>query len=538
MQMPWHGHPAHAHGRDARATTFKAGRSDELAIGAVFLENVNVAKVVLLRRDRACRCLYCVLAIGMGTGFYKLHCSRVGDVHVDCRQKRSDDTRDLHSIRWVENPFPPGPAVQEVSTETPTAYIVGMRMRFLVFLVLGLLAFQIRPCAASDLALIGAKIYPSPTEPPVEHGTILIRDGVILAVGPSRSVKIPKGTTSVDCKGSVVTSGFWNSHVHIFTPALLHVHEARAGDLDEQLDAMFNRWGFTTVFDLASSLDNTLELRRRIETGELRGPHVLTVGEPIWTIEPVYVRDFLRTNHVSILATETPAQAIALVRDHAAKGANGIKLFAGSYQGDGKVAVLPLAIAKAAVTEAHRHSMPVFAHPQNTEGVDVAIESGVDILAHTVPQSPPWTPDFVARLKQANVALIPTLTLFDFEARKGGLSAQSREGWLDQMVAELRAYSQAGGEILFGTDIGYTDHYDTALEYTLMSRAGMDYRRILASLTTNPARRFGYGGHDGRIAKGMDADLVVLGADPAQDVTAFSNVRHTICGGKVIYSKK
>jgi imidazolonepropionase-like amidohydrolase len=425
-----------------------------------------------------------------------------------------------------------------VFRQTPTAYIADMRIRLVVFFALGLLAFAIRPCCASDLALIGAKIYPSPTEPSVENGTILLRDGLILAVGPSPSVKIPPGATVVVCRGLVVTAGFWNSHVHILTPALLHVHEARAQDLDQQLDTMFNRWGFTTVFDISSILDNTLELRRRIDSGELRGPHVLTVGEPIWTLEPVYVREFLRANHISILPTETPAQAIALVRDHAAKGANGIKLFAGSYQGDGKVAVLPLAIAKAAVEEAHRHSMPVFAHPQSVEGLDVSIESGVDILAHTVPQSPPWTPDFVARLKRANMALIPTLTLFDFEARKGGLSDQNREGWLAQMVAELRAYSQAGGEILFGTDIGYTDHYDTALECTLMSRAGMDFRQILASLTTNPARRFGYAGRDARISKGMDADLAVLGADPAKDATAFSNVRYTIRRGKVIYSRK
>ena len=71
-----------------------------------------------------------------------------------------------------------------------------------------------------------------------------------------------------------------------------------------------------------------------------------------------------------------------------------------------------------------------------------------------------------------------------------------------------------------------------------MSRAGMSFQKILASLTTNPAQRFGYSSHSGRIAKGMDADLVVLSADPAQSTTAFSQVRYTIRSGKVIYSKK
>jgi len=301
---------------------------------------------------------------------------------------------------------------------------------------------------------------------------------------------------------------------------------------------VFNRWGFTTVFDMTSVLDNTLALRRRIEAGELRGPRILTVGEPVWTIEPVYARAFLQQNQIHIPNTQTPQQAIALVRDHVAKGADGIKLFAVSDQEGGKGSVLPLAIAKAAVEEAHRHGMPVFVHPSTLEGVMIAVDSGVDVLAHTVPQSPPWTPDFLARLQRANLSLIPTLTLFDFEGRKWATSDKQREAWVGQMVDQLRFYSQAGGDVLFGTDVGYTDHYDTTLEFTLMSQAGMSYMQILASLTTNPARKFKDSSRTGRIAKGMNADLVVLGADPAQDVRAFSQVRYTIRNGNVIYQER
>ena len=54
----------------------------------------------------------------------------------------------------------------------PKAYIADMRIRLVVFLLLGLLVFAARPCGASDLALVGAKIYPSPTEPPIENGSI------------------------------------------------------------------------------------------------------------------------------------------------------------------------------------------------------------------------------------------------------------------------------------------------------------------------------------------------------------------------------
>jgi imidazolonepropionase-like amidohydrolase len=411
-----------------------------------------------------------------------------------------------------------------------------MRMQLAVLLSVLFIASGLT--YAADLALTSAKIYTSPTDPPIEDGSIVMRDGLIRSVGPSSTVKIPHSATVIDSKGLVVTAGFWNSHVHILAPTLLNVKDTDAKQLDQQLDAMFNQGGFTTVFDIASVLDNTLALRRRIESGELRGPRILTVGEPIWTIEPIYVRDFLHENHIHIPNTETPEQAIALVRDHVAKGANGIKLFTGSDQGHGQVALLPVAVAKAAVDEAHRHGMPVFAHPTNVEGVRAAIDTGVDVLAHTVPESPPWNAEFTEQLKRANLSLIPTLTLFDVEMRRGNAPDQQRAAFVSQMVDQLRAYSEAGGDILFGTDVGYTDRYDTTMEFTLMSQGGMNCKQILASLTTNPARKFGDSGQTGRIVKGMKADLVVLSADPAQDITAFSKVRFTIRNGTVIYKKR
>src|SRR5438270_11590490 len=116
--------------------------------------------------------------------------------------------------------------------------------------------FLIPSSFCSDLALVHAKIYPSPTEPPIENGVIVAHAGRILAVGPSPTIKVPRDATVIDCKGLIVTAGFWNSHVHILTPGLLH---ARDGSV--------------------KVLDNTLALRRRIESYEVRGPRILTVGE-------------------------------------------------------------------------------------------------------------------------------------------------------------------------------------------------------------------------------------------------------------------
>jgi imidazolonepropionase-like amidohydrolase len=391
---------------------------------------------------------------------------------------------------------------------------------------------------ASDLALVGAKIYPSSWEPAIENGSILVHDGRIVAVGPSAAVKVPRDARVIDCKGLVVTAGFWNSHVHILLPSLLHSEKLSSQQITSQLEAMLTRWGFTTVFDIASVLNNTTLIRRRIENGEVNGPRILTVGEPFWTKDgtPIYVKGFLEANHISIPEVESQAQGTERVRQQIRDGADGIKIFTGSVERD-SVLIMPLDLAKAIVAEAHREGKSVFAHPSNQEGIEVALESGVDILAHTTTSGGPWSSVLVERLKAAHVALIPTLTLWHVES-KNEATEEFEKGMNTVVLPQLRAYSEAGGQILFGTDVGYIQQFDTAEEFEWMSRAGMSFQQILASLTTNPAQRFGYATRRGRIALGMDGDLVVLRADPAQDATGFSKVRFTIMGGKVICAEK
>jgi imidazolonepropionase-like amidohydrolase len=250
---------------------------------------------------------------------------------------------------------------------------------------------------------------------------------------------------------------------------------------------------------------------------------------------PIYVKGFVEDNHVSMPEVESNAQAAERVRQQIHDGADGIKIFAGSAERD-SILIMPLDLAKAIVVEAHHEGKPVFAHPSNQEGMEAALQSGVDILAHTTPGGGPWSSSLVERMKAAHMALTPTLTLWHVEGRNES-PEEFEKGMITVILPQLRAYSEAGGQILFGTDVGYIEQFDTSEEFVWMSRAGMSFQQILASLTTNPAERFGYSAHSGRIAKGMDADLVVLSADPAKDVNAFSRVAFTIRLGKIIFGK-
>jgi imidazolonepropionase-like amidohydrolase len=180
----------------------------------------------------------------------------------------------------------------------------------------------------------------------------------------------------------------------------------------------------------------------------------------------------------------------------------------------------------------HRAGKPVFVHPNSAADVLTAVRGGVDIIAHTTPHSGPWEESLLAVMKERQVALTPTLTLWKYYARHDRVSAQ------DQIVStelgQLRAWIAAGGEVLFGTDLGAVE-YDPTEEYSLMTAAGMSFRQILASLTTAPAKRFGDANKLGRIAPGFQADLVVYREDPSKNIRAMTGVQYTLRAGKMIY---
>jgi imidazolonepropionase-like amidohydrolase len=131
-----------------------------------------------------------------------------------------------------------------------------------------------------DFACTGAKVYPSPTDAPIDNATILVHDGKIVAVAPAYRLKnkFPGSAVTIDCKGKVVVAGFWNSHVH-FETGWHDAANTPAPALTAHMQEMLTRWGFTTVWDLGSEPNNTLAIRQRVESGEVAGPQILMAGD-------------------------------------------------------------------------------------------------------------------------------------------------------------------------------------------------------------------------------------------------------------------
>ena len=390
----------------------------------------------------------------------------------------------------------------------------------------------------SKLVLLGGTIYPSPTAGPIRNALILVNHGKIDTITNRGKFKLKPSADAriIDCTGKVITAGFWNSHVHFTEDEWENAPRAPAAKLETHMQEMLTRWGFTTVFDIGSNPENTLALRRRVDRGEISGPKIYTTAGAIYPKGgiPVYLPQKL-TSQMKGQEAASPEDATLLAIREMELGKDAVKVFAGAI-GHDKVVPMDVALIRAAVEVAHDAGKPVFAHPSNHVGTDNALAGGVDVLAHTIPMERDWTVDELQRMKNQHTALIPTLSLFPDEERKFGGSEENKRVVLQRAVEQLKSYFYEGGLILFGTDVGYTQLYDTTSEYEYMARAGMSWRSILASLTTNPATFFKVVSK-GRVEESMEADLVVLDGDPAANVRNFAKVAYTIRAGKIIYPR-
>ncbi len=380
-------------------------------------------------------------------------------------------------------------------------------------------------------ALVGATIYVSPAEDPIRDGVVLIQGEKIVAVGSRAQMQFPENARVIDCFGLTVIAGFWNSHVHFFERKWANVADIPAPELAGQLQDMLTRFGFTSVFDIGSMWENTRRLRDRIDSGEVPGPKIRSTGAglvPPGALPSDQVLSLMGLMKFPAPEVADAAQAAAAARKLLDESVDGIKLFASSPRST----PLTQGTFQAAADEAHRAGRPVFVHPNSGADVLTAVRGGVDIVAHTTPYSGPWDDTLLAAMKDRRVALTPTLTLWKYYMRHDRISAQEKV--INTEVGQLRAWSAAGGTVLFGTDLGAVE-YDPSEEYALMAEAGMTFRQILASLTTAPAERFADANKLGRIAADLQADLVVLNQDPSKNIRALTSVQYTLRAGKVIY---
>lgn len=389
-----------------------------------------------------------------------------------------------------------------------------------------LLLIQCGVGLTQELAIKDAAVYTSPDAPLRKHVSIVIRHGVIVSVG--ERVRIPKGIQTISCNGCVVLAGFWNAHVHFMEPKWNDAAHQPAERLAHELSEMVTHSGFTTVVDTGSDVENTVALRKRVESGEVPGPRIFTAGFPLYPVHalPYYVAGVPEEVKAKLGQPGTAADARALVDKNRAAGADILKLFTGSIVSPNRITPMQVEIARAATQQEHKNGGIVFSHPSNLEGTKVAIAAGVDVLAHTPEQTDGIDEAVLRDMLARHMTIIPTLKLFS----------------QDDDIAKIRGldyrFHQLGGRIVYGTDTGFLPDYDQSTEFRQLMAAGFTYRNVLDMLTTAPAALFHVSQQEGKVTPGMRGDLTILSDDPASGrPEAFTAVRYTIRGGVVIWQE-
>src|SRR6266851_6788539 len=206
---------------------------------------------------------------------------------------------------------------------------------------------------AQTLALVGGRVYPSPDAAPLVDAVILTSGGAITAIGSRSEVQVPNQVPNdarvIDCTGKTVVAGFWNSHVHFTQAAWRNAASAPVASLEAPMREMLTKWGFTTVWDLGSDPDDSLPLRRRINSGEVAGPNIRLAGNIFPKGgQPVYLPP-----EIQLPEAATADEAAQMARRYMGMRLDGVKLFTGAYMGDKPVVNMDVVIAKAAVDVAH-----------------------------------------------------------------------------------------------------------------------------------------------------------------------------------------
>ena len=263
---------------------------------------------------------------------------------------------------------------------------------------------------------------------------------------------------------------------------------APAEQLQNGLEQMVNRYGFTSVVDTGSYLPNTLALRARVESGELRGPRIRTTGAGFVPAggSPAYL-------DVRLPELDSADAAVRRVTETLDSGVDALKLFTGTFLSVSNVAVMPDDVVAAAVGVAHQREKLVIAHPQSLAGVRAALAGGVDILAHTAPGEGPWPEDLLDGLMARRTVLVPTLALWRFELSRQDVPVPPAiiDRYEQDAIGQASTFVSRGGLMLFGTDVGYTNQYDPTEEYRLLAEAGLTHDQVTGLADHEPRTGMG-----------------------------------------------
>jgi imidazolonepropionase-like amidohydrolase len=412
--------------------------------------------------------------------------------------------------------------------------------------------------AQGIVAIRGATVIAAGAAP-MPDAVIVIEGPKISRVGPRATTVIPANATIVDASGKYVVPGLADMHNHLGDGGMSQQQNVRAN-----LSTLL-AFGVTTVFDPSSSVSEFADAKSATSADTAPFPRFYGTG-PIVTVKG----DFLGAS-VGSPTPGTEAEAREVVKMLKAAGVDAIKVNRDdlSWASTRRLPLMPMDVLSALVDEAHRQGLKVFAHaPMLAQAKDV-LRAGGDGLLHGILDQP-VDEELIGLLRRNRAVYVPTLSVFEDVADVAGWARRQSmyddrgivapiadpftsaagvrmfESFFDNTPftkshlatarANVKAIADADIPVVMGTDSGFYGVFagvSSQLELALMVEAGLTPAAALRAATVNAARMLGRDAQVGSIESGKMADLLVLDANPLDDIRNLRRIHRVVKGGAV-----
>jgi imidazolonepropionase-like amidohydrolase len=425
------------------------------------------------------------------------------------------------------------------------------------------------PVEAPPVVLEGARLIDGTGQPPLENSALVIDGGVIRAVGPKGSLSYPSGAKVIDLRGKTIMPALINLHGHL---GLTRdgLSQSGANYTEENIRRQLEKYlayGVGAVLSLGSDQDLIYKLRDAQRAGALGGARLYTAGRGFGV--PGGYPPAL-ANAADRYRPQTPQQARAQVRELAARHPDFVKIWVDDDFG--RLPKMQPEIYRAIIDEAHRHKRRVIAHVFYLADAQALVEAGIDGLGHSV-RDRPVDSKLIEGMKERGVFYVPTLvrdeSTFVFGLENGptwqddpffrqGLDPVARATLLSPAFRQkarsnpdlpkfqaalamaqenLKAMLKGGVKVAFGTDSGPPLRFQGYFEHRelqLMVEAGLTPAQAITCATRNAAEALGAGATLGTLEPGKRADVLVLDANPLEDIHNTEKLSAVWQGGQVL----
>lgn len=376
-----------------------------------------------------------------------------------------------------------------------------------------------------------------------EHQNVYIKNGVIEQISAQPIEK--KNVQVIDGAGKTLMPGLIDSHIHIQGGFGCHSEEESDAFLRDKMPQIFKEnvlpYGITTIKDLDAPKHFIYKLRDKLRSGEIEGPELLVVG-PNFTAPDGHPANTLGSNSLwaraeMAIEVTTPEQVSAGIRELKEAGVDFLKF---TYQGgdywyfDQKLTIhkIDKALMQQIIREGKENGLNATAHVFYYDDVRELLEAGIYGIEHGIldrdiePDDP-----IVALWKRSGARFVPTVNAMTYEKDPSRLA---------HSLHNLKVLYDAGIPIAMGTDnmfeqmTGEVEHRELAYYV----EAGLTPMQAIVLSTKNGAEHLGIADRKGLVREDMEADLILLDKNPAENISNLQFIDSVFRKGKIVYSQK